>query len=198
MADRRPSPPPRGVGTGPRPRAVGPQSLPQQHSPVSAGSQQTSSKAIGASPSRHGSPVPRSPWNRSLSPRPMAVVSPGRQPTQQIAEHSREVAKAPAARSALQNLGVLPKVTTVSSGASMAGGDDIALLDSLPPTPPETPSPAVAKAAETSLGTSQGSASAAAVQALPMQQCSPAANAAGVFSKRRKIRLEKRSMLRTQ
>ena len=77
-----------------------------------------------------------------------------------------------------ENFGVLPKVTSASSGASMAGGDDIALLDSFPPTPPETPSPAVAKAAETSLGTSQGSASAAAVQALPMQQCSPAANAA--------------------
>ncbi len=153
MAEQRPSPPPRGSGAGPElswtPRAAGLQSQPQLRSPASAGSQKAPSPAIGASPSRHGSPPPRTPWQRSVSPRPMAHATGGLSPAQHSPRQVPEVAKAaPVAASAALHSSppVVPKQTVASSGASMAAGDDIARIDSLPPTPPET---VVASAART-------------------------------------------------
>ncbi len=60
-----------------------------------------------------------------------------------------EVAKAaPVAASAALHSSppVVPKQTVAPSGASMAAGDDVARIDSLPPTSPET---VVASAART-------------------------------------------------
>ncbi len=181
MADKRPSSP-KG-SKGPRfswlPRAALPPSQSQLPSPASAGSQQSSSQAIGASSSHRSSPSTRSAWDRSLSPNPLTGHSSNPLPGICF-EH------VPAARAALQDIGVIPRARGAASNASVIGGDEVARLDSLPSTPEATLNPASARAAASPPGpclsgcvqvVRQGDASADVAHSSPTQQSSPAAKA---------------------